>query len=112
MLHKQVQGKVKKLFTELKTRNGKGKCAESGRENRATVFGAIEAKFQTLDGDLKAACAPCLYWRLYFVKHFASTQEILNNRHHIRDRSNEIEILCEILYLIKEISTIHNAAPG
>lgn len=46
MLHKQVQGKVKKLFTELKTRNGKGKCAESGRENRATVFGAIEANFR------------------------------------------------------------------
>lgn len=27
MLHKQVQGKVKKLFTELKTRNRKRKCA-------------------------------------------------------------------------------------
>lgn len=86
-------------------------CRIGQRKSRDS-FRCDWSEFQTLDGDLKAVCAPCLYWRLYFVKHFASTQEILNNRHHIRDRSNEIEILCEIFYLIKEIAKAHNAAPG
>lgn len=73
------------------------------RENRSlsrATFRSLKRNFRL--GEILISLAPLPLLAIAFC--CDETREILNNRHHIRDRSNEIEILCEEIFsLIKFI---------